>query len=138
VKLAIVGSREWTNPEAVAEWIDGFLDGFEGILISGGAPGIDTWAQEACERRGVTVEVIRPRWHREDGSYNKAAGFERNEEIIKASDEVVVVWNGTSKGSKNDIDLALRYRKKLEVHFPEAMTYSPAPARRLTRRKAST
>lgn len=119
MRLAVVGSRNWTNPSAIAEWVDGFLDGFEGTLISGGAPGIDTWAQEACERQGVAIEVIRSRWTRSDGSYNKNAGFERNEEIIKAADEVVVVWNGISSGSKNDIDLALRHHKKLEVHFPE-------------------
>lgn len=123
-KLAVVGSREWAHPDAIAEWVDGLLDGFGGTLITGGAPGVDTWAQEACERRDIEVVVMRPQWTRSDGTYNKAAGFERNEEIIKAADEVVVVWNGTSRGSKNDIDLALRHRKKLGVYFPEALSRS--------------
>jgi hypothetical protein len=121
MKLAMLGSRDWPDratAEAVAEWIDGYLDDFDGTVISGGANGVDTWVQEACERREIPIEVIRPEWRRADGTYNGFAGFQRNEEIIKQADSVVVIWNGTSRGSRDDILLALKYRKHLEVHFP--------------------
>lgn len=116
--LAMLGSQHWLNDDPPRDWINEYLKSWHAGVISGGSAGVCTWVKEACDRLGLDCEEIRPVWNTPSG-YNRKAGFERSERIIQKATHVVVVWNGRSPGSKREIDLALRYRRELRVHFPE-------------------
>ena len=127
--LAFLGSQHWDNPDEPRDFVDGYLKSWHAKVISGGSVGVCQWVREACERMGRLddLEEIKPVWTRPDGTYNRLVGFERSEKIIRKATHVIVVWNGTSPGSKHEIDLALRYRKELRVHYPISVRlYLPA------------
>ena len=116
-KVAIVGSREGINRDAVFERVKRLVWTYPSLkltIVSGGARGVDTWAREAAEAWHLEYQEFPADWE----TYGKSAGFKRNVDIVKAADLVNVFWNGKSNGAKNDIDLALRYRKDIEVRFP--------------------
>lgn len=58
-------------------------------LVEGGANGADSWAREWARKNRVPVRTVKANWDRRpDGSYNKAAGFERNSEMLDIMDEI--------------------------------------------------
>lgn len=120
-RIAIVGSRTFPLPSAIWDTLDldqkndaatagraivlGFvehLNSREHIVVSGGARGVDSWADEFAAARGIAVEVIKPDWKK----YGKSAGFRRNKEIVAAADDVVAFWDGQSRGTLHSIRLA--------------------------------
>jgi molybdopterin biosynthesis enzyme len=118
--LAVVGSRrdEWRDPEKVAEFVAEYLwDTADCLVISGDSPagGVDQWVRETCEQREIPFTPYPPDF-KTHGS--PAAFFVRNQQIVDAADEVVVIWNGLSSGSQDVIKRTLKARKHLEVIFP--------------------
>lgn len=116
-RVAIVGSRDWPHPKTVEGFVLGLveIDGrgaFE--VVTGGARGVDTIAEETARGEGVSVKVLPADWDK----WGKHAGYLRNREIIAYADSVVAFWDGKSKGTKHSIDLALQYGKDLQVVFP--------------------
>jgi len=113
MKVAIVGSREFPQKEVVKSYIALMVWNKEGIgdftIVSGGARGVDTWAEEEAEKLGISTEIYPANWDK----YGKAAGYKRNQQIVEAADHIVAFWNGESKGTKHTIDIALE--KKVPV-----------------------
>jgi hypothetical protein len=109
VRVAIVGSREYPDPQEVRAYVADLPP--ETIVVSGGARGVDTTAAFAAVRRGLTCEVIRADWRR----HGKRAGFLRNREVVARADRVVAFWDGESRGTKHAIDLARAAGKSVEV-----------------------
>lgn len=119
MKLAVVGSREFPDAaERVFAYINAYVDRltpFEDLdIISGGARGVDHAAWEAANKLRLDIVEYKANW----SQFGKAAGFIRNEDIIRHADAVVAFWDGESRGTKNSIDWALRLKKRLEVVFP--------------------
>lgn len=111
MKVAIVGSRDFTRLDWVREYVDRKL-WLEDVVVSGGARGVDSEAaayarESACNR----VEVIPADW-----SQGKAAGKERNFDIIEKADRVVAFWDGMSSGTAHSIALAVALGKPVEVY----------------------
>jgi hypothetical protein len=102
MKIAIVGSRTWTDHLRIMAYIDALPAGT--IIISGGAQGVDSIAAGYAEARGLSVVVFLPDWDR----FGKSAGMIRNRQIVDAAQEVVAFWDGESRGTKGTIDLALQ------------------------------
>ncbi len=130
--VGIVGSRYY----AVGQEVDGKihypeLNDFdilekmlEGLpvdsIVSGGAKGADTVAEQYAEKYLIPIQVIKPDWDK----HGKGAGFKRNIEIVKAADCFVALWNGISKGSKHDLELIMKSGKKaIVVITPEPGVY---------------
>lgn len=121
--ILIAGSRRkwWPNPEQVAEFVDGMLDGFDladGVLINGCADGVDQWAREAAERRDIRVDPHPANWRPDGRTLDRSAGQKRNAEMVALADAIYVVWDGQSPGSRSTIELAFKARKNIEVLFP--------------------
>lgn len=117
MKIAIVGSRDYPEPVQVRRLVGVYLNKLyqpDDALISGGAPGVDSWAAEQAARSHVRTELYPADW----STYGKSAGYRRNEQMVLAADLVVAFWDGSSKGTKLTIDLALKHRKPLRVVFP--------------------
>lgn len=119
--VAIVGSRDFPKLTRVDQRIAQLRD-FQAScdipvkIISGGARGIDSRARVVCRDYGYIADFEEfPADWESDG---KAAGYKRNERLIEMADLVIAFWDGESKGTKHTIDLALKHKKHLEVHFP--------------------
>lgn len=106
MKLLIVGSRnipEFDFSEYVASDVD--------FIISSGATGIDTLAEQYADAHRLSKTIIRPKYH----LYGKAAPLKRNEEMVMLADRILVIWDGKSKGTKHTIDYAKKHNKDVYV-----------------------
>jgi hypothetical protein len=109
MKVAIVGSREYSNLSKVRVYIQNLP--IDTVIVSGGARGVDKCAEKVAESIGLQTEIYLADWYR----YGKAAGMKRNQQIVEASDRVVAFWNGESRGTKNTIDTAKKLGKGVTV-----------------------
>src|SRR5258708_3563686 len=108
MKLAIVGSRNFNNYELLKGYI---VDNYNNIdlIISGGAMGADSLAERFARENNIETRITKPDWK----LYGKRAGAIRNLEIVKASDEVLAFWDGSSKGTEITINMANKNNKKV-------------------------
>lgn len=114
MNVAIVGSRGYPHRKDVREWIVSRLTR-DDVVISGGARGVDSWANDIAKSLYIKSRVFPAEWEK----FGRSAGYLRNADIVDAADLVVAFWDGQSRGTKHTIDLALQKRKRLEVIFPE-------------------
>ena len=84
-------------------------------IVSGGAKGVDSWAERWAAEHGYRVEKFLPEWD----VYGKAAGFKRNAKIIQHANAVFAVWDGKSKGTYNSMELAKARLLPVQVVKPE-------------------
>ena len=106
MKLLIVGSRNIKH-FSFSEYVPKDVT----LIISGGANGIDCLAEEYADTRRISKLILRPNYAR----YGKAAPLKRNEEMVALADEVLVIWDGTSKGTKYTADFAKKQNKPLTL-----------------------
>lgn len=102
IRIAIIGSREYPNLREVSDYLDDLKNRFPGFeIITGGARGVDKTAIEYAKRNNVAYEIIRPLYPDKKIYY-----LFRNIEIITKSQQIVVFWDGKSKGTKFTMDYA--------------------------------
>ncbi|MBO5946049.1 MAG: hypothetical protein J6Q69_05520 [Clostridia bacterium] len=106
MKLLIVGSRNIDKFD-LSQYIPRNVD----TIISGGAEGVDTIAEEYADRQGISKYIVRPRYD----LYGRAAPIRRNEEMVNMADELLVVWDGKSKGTLYTIRYAEKSKKPMRV-----------------------
>jgi hypothetical protein len=117
MNVAIVGSRSINDYNLFQESLSEILgelmcDGtIIDCIVSGGASGVDTMAERYAKAHKIPTKICKPDWN----TFGKRAGFLRNKQIVEYSDVVIVYWDGVSKGSKHDIDLAEKLKKRLIV-----------------------
>ena len=111
MKLAIVGSRSFTNYELLQINLLRLFPVLPSEIISGGAMGADTLAERFATAHAIKLTVHDAAW----SSYGRRAGYLRNETIVQAADVIVAFWDGKSPGTKLTIDLARRYNKQVIV-----------------------
>jgi hypothetical protein len=116
MKIAFVGSRGFSDKELVKMKTIEYLSN-HGLpineFISGGAIGVDTWAQEIAQWLTVKCTIFKPNWDK----HGKSAGFIRNKLIIDSADHVIAFWDGKSKGTKSSIDLAIAAGKPIDIYI---------------------
>ena len=111
MKVAIVGSRS-IDDQMFVEYLFRcftYIFGKPTKIISGGARGIDTFAEDFAHTFNIDLQVFKPDW----AKYGKKAGFLRNEDIIKNCDICLAIWDGDSHGTKHDLELCELYKKDL-------------------------
>lgn len=113
MRVAIVGSRDFTDFEYLEKWVlrtlihDIGVDDFRTLkIVSGGARGADTLAEMFAHRHNISTNIFPANWNK----YGKKAGYLRNIEIVNNCDFLIAFWDGESKGTKMTIDIA---KKKL-------------------------
>jgi len=111
MKLAIVGSRTFNDYNLLKQKI---LENYDindiELIVSGGAVGADKLSEIFSKEYNIKMLIFYPDW----GRFGKVAGFKRNIDIIKNSDEVIAFTNG-SKGTAHSIDLARKSNKRVTV-----------------------
>lgn len=109
MKVAVIGSRDYAKLHLVRKLVETLPSNC--ILISGGARGVDTVAEEVAKARGLTVQVFPAEWRK----YGRGAGIKRNRDIILHADVVLAFWNGNSPGTEHSIQLAKSLGKPVQV-----------------------
>ena len=114
-RIAIVGSRSRTDPETVDRLVAAMPAGT--VIISGGAPGPDTWAEEAAHKYGLAVEIFRPELEGARSQGQKTRRYhKRNQMIVDAVDEVFALVSPQRAGGTEDtISRAIRKGKPVTL-----------------------
>ena len=112
-RIAIVGSRSYPCPDLVEAFVADLPDNI--IVVSGGARGVDTFAEEAAEACGLETLIFQADWE----NLGRKAGPIRNEQIIAHADRVVAFWDGRSRGTLNALVLASRVNLPIEIFSPD-------------------
>lgn len=110
LRIAIVGSRSFASPDVVRRYVASLPAG--AVVVSGGARGVDSIAEEAARARGLAVQVFPADW---DGLGPKAGPI-RNAKIVKHADRLVAFWNGRSRGTLSGVLLAQRASLPIELY----------------------
>lgn len=105
MKLAIIGSREIKSVE-----MEKYVSSVDEI-VSGGARGVDFCAAEYARNKNIRLTEFLPEYSR----FGRAAPLVRNKKIVDYADEILVFWNGHSKGTKFVIEYARKQGKPCRV-----------------------
>ncbi|MBQ8276147.1 MAG: hypothetical protein IJZ02_05950 [Clostridia bacterium] len=79
------------------------------MIITGGADGIDTLAEQYADKKRLSKLILRPEYD----LYGKHAPLKRNEKMAELCDMALIVWDGCSKGTKYTINYVRKIGKKV-------------------------
>lgn len=119
IKLGIVGTRTYTDYNKFLEVVHAILDRYgivPSVIVSGGADGVDTLAEDYAKEFEIAPQVFEAKWIDENGLFDRGAGMKRNAFIIEYADFVIAIWDGKSKGTKNSITRAKNLNKPLVIY----------------------
>ncbi len=122
MKVAIVGSRHFSEPDRVSDYVNALPHGAS--IITGSASGVDAAATKTARVKGIPVQVI-PASFDELADPKKSAA--RNQRLIDACDVLVAFWDGASKGTRQTVERALDSGKEVHV-FLGGGSRPPPPA----------
>ena len=107
MKVAVVGSRN-----VIIDNLQNYLPENTTEIVSGGAKGIDSCARNYAIQNNIHITEFLPDYKR----YNRGAPLKRNQQIVDYANEIIVFWDGQSKGSKFVIDYCNKKDKKITVY----------------------
>ena len=113
MKLLIVGSRNIEEYDLEKD-----IPAETTMIITGGANGIDTLAEKYADKKRLSKLILRPKYNR----YGKFAPLKRNEQMVDICDMALIIWDGSSKGTKYTIDYAYKTGKKLLLITPKTIS----------------
>ena len=108
MKVAVVGSRSIGKAD-ISRYIPPDAD----LIISGGAVGVDTLAEEYADKNGIKKLILYPDYE----LYGKSAPLIRDKLIVDHADLVIAVWDGVSGGTEFTISYAKRRGVPCEVYI---------------------
>ena len=109
MKIAVVGSRSITDID-----LSPYLADCDEI-ISGGARGVDACAAAYAREHGIKVTEILPEYER----YGRGAPIVRNKLIVDAADQILIFWDGKSRGTASVIQYAKKCDKAHQIILSE-------------------
>ena len=107
MKLAVIGSR---NLKSIP--LEQYVTNDVHEIVSGGAVGVDSCAAEYARENSLKLTEFLPQYE----LYGKAAPIVRNKKIVDYSDEIIVFWDGASKGTLSVIEYAKKVAKPCTVY----------------------
>jgi len=112
----IVGNQTGWTYEFVKKKLDA-VDVFQGdMIISGGADGVDTYAQQYAKENGMTIVIHYPKIYLPPPQRY----FDRNEQIAKECDILIAFDKKSGRaGTKNTIAYAKKHGKMFFVYKDE-------------------
>ena len=99
IRVAIVGSRDFTSVAEVHSYMRANLNPQQHIIVSGGARGVDFMAGNYGRKHDFEVVEHLPDWEK----HGRGAGLIRNSLIVDDCDTFVAFWDGTSRGTLDTI-----------------------------------
>lgn len=114
-RVVIGGCRDYNNYYIFKIHVDHLLQNIKQqyniVIVSGGASGVDSLAEQYAKDNNYTFELFPANWNK----YGKSAGPRRNEEMVQVADFVIAFWDYNSKGTKSLIELTKKYNKPLRI-----------------------
>jgi predicted Rossmann fold nucleotide-binding protein DprA/Smf involved in DNA uptake len=110
LRVAIVGSRHFSDPDRVTEYVNGLPP--RASIITGGASGVDSAVAKAARLKGLPVQVM-PASFDEVADASKSVA--RNQRLVDACDVLVAFWDGGSPGTRATVERALDAGKEVHV-----------------------
>lgn len=111
-KVAIVGSREFNDRNYMFTILNLYKEKYGiSIIVSGGARGADTLAEEYAKLNEIDFHVFVAKWKAEG---NKA-GPRRNLRIANYADVMLAFPLGESKGTYNAVSLMKKLGKPVQI-----------------------
>lgn len=104
--VLICGDRYWKDIKTIEKLISSLHP--DTRVISGGARGADTIAENLRKEYGLEGEVFDAKWDR----YGRAAGPIRNEKMIDEHPDLVVAFHDNISKSKGTIDTLRKARRR--------------------------
>ncbi|MBR3290349.1 MAG: hypothetical protein IKI63_06200 [Clostridia bacterium] len=111
MKVAIIGSR--TADSSIVPLILKHLPADVTEIVSGGAAGVDTFAEEVAHSLSLPLRVFTPDYK----TFGKTAPLQRNRQIIDYADLVLAFWDGQSRGTAFVVAECVKCGKPVRV-FP--------------------
>lgn len=81
------------------------------LIITGGASGIDTLAEEYADNHSIPKKIIKPQYN----IYGRGAPLKRNQEMVNLADKILVIWDGVSKGTDYTVKYAKKQNKNIKI-----------------------
>ena len=110
MKIAVVGSRNFTDKVLLENELIEIKNQIE-LIISGGASGADTLAENWAKENNIPTLIIKPDWK----TYGRSAGIVRNKQIIESCDYCCAFWDCKSKGTEFSINYCNKISKEIKV-----------------------
>ena len=103
--LCVCGSIKIKDKDWIFNKIDDFVSTLEKsekiTIIEGAAKGVDFYAEEWAKEHNCELVLFPPDYEK----YGKSACSVRNEGMVKLTDFILILWNGSSYGTFEDICL---------------------------------
>ena len=110
MKIAVIGSRNFTDQDILYRELNDIKDKIE-LVISGGASGTDTLAENWAVVNNIPVKIIKPDWE----NYGRSAGIVRNKQIIESCEYCYAFWDEKSKGTLFGINYCKKILKPIKI-----------------------
>ena len=81
------------------------------MIITGGAKGVDSLAEDFARSHGIELVVFKPDYK----AHLRGAPIRRNERIAKECDALLAFWDGKSRGTRYTINYAMKLGKRVHV-----------------------
>lgn len=120
IGVIVAGSRTFDDKDVLYRVLDHILSNYKSediTIIEGKAKGADRLAGEYARDRGIALIEIPAEWDK----YGKSAGYIRNKAMHDKLAEwnkrgCVCFWDGTSRGTAHNFDLAKENNEALVVY----------------------
>ena len=110
MRVIIAGSRSIVSFESVRLAIE--HSGFQiSEVVCGCARGADTLGERWGVERGIPIKRFPADWQR----FGRSAGFRRNSDMAQYAEALVLIWDGSSRGSASMLRLARERRLRCFV-----------------------
>lgn len=109
-KIVVAGGRTYTNTGMVFICLEKIVQKGD-VIISGHAKGVDMMGELYAQKNNLACEIFPAEWDK----YGRSAGPRRNEKMAQVADKVVVFWDFKSRGTKNMVEMAKKYKKELFI-----------------------
>ena len=123
MKLAFQGSRSLKKKkEEVLEIIEREIKKHnpEVVITSGEPDGVCRLAQLYCKRNGITLKL----YHLNCKKYARGAFHNRSKSIIEEADHIIIIHDGKSKGTRNELHLTEKLMKPFSYYLIEIPKYN--------------
>jgi hypothetical protein len=108
MKTIIAGTRTFNDYELLETKLTEFrLTHDITEIVSGGAIGADRLGEVYAMRNDIPIKPFPAKWVK----HGKAAGPIRNRQMAEYADQLIVFWDGQSKGTENMIDSMDKQKK---------------------------
>lgn len=113
MRILICGSRHWTNQDFIYHTLldvalESMLQPNEVTIISGGAKGADTHAENIAKLCGCMLEVFPANWSK----FGKSAGPRRNIQMLDSGVDLVLAFSPDLTKSKGTAHTVREARKR--------------------------